>query len=141
VQRTTSNEREANRISNEHHPKTVVTIGLVKAAVTIDPVKVAPSIPVADTTDLVVKVGPVIWIARLRTGRAAIFPASASKISNAAAVVEILVVIVLAVEDLVAVIASAVAAGLAEVALAEVADLAEVALAGSVGAAGGAGNN
>ena len=86
-------------------------IDLVKAAVTIDPVKPALSVPVAVSTDLEVKVGPVIWIGRLKTGRVAIFPASASKTSNAAAVVEILVVIVLAVEDLAAAgIASAVAA-------------------------------
>jgi hypothetical protein len=71
----------------------------VKAAVTIDPVKPALSVPVAVSTDLVMKVEPVIWIARLRTGRVAIFPASASKTSNAAEVVEILVVIVLPVED------------------------------------------
>ena len=67
----------------------------------------------AATTDPVVKVGPAIWIARLRTGRVVIFPTSVSKISNAAAlVVEIsVVVIVLAVEDLAAAgIASAVAA-------------------------------
>ena len=41
----------------------------------------------AATTDPVVKVGPAIWIAKLRTGRGAIFRASASKTSNAAAVV------------------------------------------------------
>lgn len=88
-------------------------IDLVKAAVIIDPVKPALSDPVVATTDPVVKVGPAIWIARLRTGREVIFPTSVSKISNAAAlVVEIsVVVIVLAVEDLAAAgIASAVAA-------------------------------
>ena len=113
----------------------------MKAAVTIDPVKVAPSIPVVDTTDLVVKVGPVIWIARRRTGRAAIFPASASKISNAAAVEVVGLAIASAVAVDLAVTASAVAAGSAVIALVEVGDLAEVALAASVGAAGGVGNN
>ena len=82
--------------------KTVATIDLVKAALTFNPVRLALSIPVAGTTDPVVKVGPVIWIARLRTGRVAIFPASVSKTSNAAGVVEILGVIVSAVENLAA---------------------------------------
>ena len=92
----------------------------MQAAVTIDPVKPALSVPVAASTDLVVKVGPVIWIGRLKTGRVAIFPASASKTSNAAAVVEILVVIASAVaalaagEDLV----DSVAAGVSEDAVA-----------------------
>jgi hypothetical protein len=97
-------------------------IDLVKAAVIIDPVKPALSDPVVATTDPVVKVGPAIWIARLRTGREVIFPTSVSKISNAAALVveisvvvivleTVVVVIVLAVEDLAAAgIASAVAA-------------------------------
>ena len=75
----------------------------------------------AVSTDLVVKAGPVIWIARLRTDRVAIFQASASKISNAAAsaaatgLVEIASAVV---EDSAAVIALGVAAS-AEAALAD----------------------
>jgi len=52
-------------------------------------VKAALSVPVAAITDPVValaaEVGPRTWIARLRTDRVAIFRASASKTSNAAA--------------------------------------------------------
>ena len=73
--------------------------------------KAALSVPVAAITDPVValeaEVGPRTWIARLRTGRVAIFPTSGSKISNAVAA-EISEVTVLAVEDLAEVIASAV---------------------------------
>ena len=60
----------------------------MKAAVTIDPVKLALSVPVAAITDPVAEVGLRTWIARLRTDRVAIFRASVSKTSNAAVVVE-----------------------------------------------------
>lgn len=116
-------------MSNEHHLKEVATIDLPKAAVPIDPVKLALSVPVAATTGPVVKVGLVIWIGRLRTGRVAISPASVSKTFNAAVVVADSVVIVLVVEDSVGVIAL-VAADLAEAALA---DLAAAAGAGADG--------
>jgi len=77
----------------------------------------------AASTDPMVEVGPRIWIARPRTDRAAIFRTSASKTFNAAALVVVSVVTVLAVADLVAVIASAavedsVAAALAGLAVA-----------------------
>jgi hypothetical protein len=86
----------------------------VKAAVTIDPVKLALSVPVAAITDPVVKVDPAIWTAKLRTDHVAIFPVNGSKIPNAAAAAAS-GVIVLAVA---AVIASAVAvASVAVVAL------------------------
>jgi hypothetical protein len=62
-------------------------------------VKPALIVPVAASIALVVEVGPVIWIARLKTDREAIFQASASRTSNAATLVaEISVVIALAVE-------------------------------------------
>jgi len=96
----------------------------VKAAVTIDPVKLALSVPVAASTDLAAEVGLRTWIARLRTDRVAIFPVSVSKISNAAAA-EASGVIVLAVA---AVIALAVA----------VASVAVVALEDSAAAVGAA---
>ena len=100
----------------------------MKAAVTIDPVKLALSVPVAASTDLAAEVGLRTWIARLRTDRVAIFPVSVSRTFNAAAE-EASGVIVLAVA---AVIASAGA----------VASVAVVALADSAAEGGAAdGNN
>jgi len=100
----------------------------VKAAVTIDPVKLTLSVPVAAIIDPVVKVDPAIWTTRLRTDRVAIFPVSVSRTFNAAAE-EASGVIVLAVA---AVIASAGA----------VASVAVVALADSAAEGGAAdGNN
>ena len=104
----------------------------MKAAVTIDPVKLALSVPVAAITDPVVKVDPAIWTAKLRTDHVAIFPVNGSKIPNAAVVVE----------DLVAVIASAAVADSAAVIDLGVAGLAEgAALVDSAVAAGVDGNN
>jgi hypothetical protein len=60
-----------------------------------------------------------IWTARLRIGRVVIFQASAPRIFNAAALVAV---------DLVAVIASAAAAGLAAVIVSVAADLGVIAL-------------
>ena len=101
----------------------------MKAAVTIDPVKLALSVPVAASTDLAAEVGLRTWIARLRTDRVAIFRASVSRTFNAAAA-EASGVTGLAVEDLAAVIASAV--GVASVAVVVLADSAA-----EVGAADG----
>jgi len=69
----------------------------VKAAVTIDPVKLALSVPVAASTDLAAEVGLRTWIARLRTDRVAIFPVSVSRTFNAAAVEDLAAVIALVV--------------------------------------------
>ena len=77
--------------------------------------KVALNAPVVATTDPAVKVELVIWIARLRTGRVAIFQASVSRTSNAAAA-EISAVAGSAVEDLAAVIASEAVADLEDLA-------------------------
>src|SRR5262249_60839476 len=89
AQRIISNEREVNPTSNEHHlnkdhRKRAARIALVKAAVTIDPVKLALSVPVAATTDPVVVVGvePVIWIAGPRNSGVAIFRTRVSKTSK-----------------------------------------------------------
>src|SRR5262249_58886714 len=67
--RIISNEREVNPTSNEHHlnrdhRKGAARIALVKAAVTIDPVKLALSVPVAGTTHPmgVGGGGPVLFI-------------------------------------------------------------------------------
>lgn len=87
----------------------------MKAAVTIDPAKLALSVPVAATTDPTLEVDPRTWIAKLRTDRAVIFRASASKTSSGAAAekasaVTVLAaagVIALAVEGSAAVVASA----------------------------------
>ena len=107
-------------------------IALRRAAVTTDPVKAAPSVPVAASTDLVVglaeEVGLRTWTARLRTDRVAIFRASGSKTSNAAAVVE----------DLAAVIASVAVADSAAVIDLGVVALAEGAALVDSGAAAGA---
>ena len=100
--------------------------------------KLALSVPVAATTDpvVVVRVGPVIWIARLRTDRVAIFRTSVSKTSNAAVVVAVSVVVT-ALEEVVAVDLAAVTA-----LEGAVADLAAAVLAGSAAVAGAVdGNN
>ena len=100
----------------------------MKRAAPIALLKAALSVPVAAITDPVAEVGLRTWIARLRTGRVAIFRASVSKTSNAAVVVE----------DLAAVIASAAVA----VIDLGVAGLAEgAALVDSAVAAGVDGNN
>ena len=66
----------------------------------------------AASIDPAVKAGPVIWTARLKTGRVAIFRASGSRVFRAAAS------IAAAVEVALVVIASVVAADLAAAALA-----------------------
>ena len=101
AQKVISNAREPNRINNGHHLQGAAPIDLLKAAATIDRLKAAPNARLAAWTDLVVEVGPAIWIARRRIGHVAIFQASASRTFNAAApVVEIPVVIALGVAAL-----------------------------------------
>lgn len=127
-----SNEPEANRISNGHHQKITALTDLLKAAVTITPVKPALSVPAAATTDQVAEVALRTWIARLRTVRVAIFLISASKTSNvraeaadsAAIVLVVAAVIDLAAEDSAAVIDLVEVAALAE---ADLVDLGAVA--------------
>jgi len=104
----------------------------VKRAAPIALLKAALSVPVAAITDPVAEVGLRTWIARLRTDRVAIFRASVSKTSNAAAVVE----------DLAAVIASAAVADLAAGIVSVVVGLvAAAALADSAVAGGADGEN
>jgi hypothetical protein len=128
-----SNEREANRISNERHLKQVRPIDLAKAAATTDPAKLARSGPVAASIDPVVKVGLVIWIAKLRTDRVATFRASVSKTPNAAAVAILAIVLVAAVAVIaLGVAGSAAVIALGAVALAEGAALVDLAAAAGV---------
>ena len=87
----------------------------------------------AATTDPVVKVGPVIWIARLRTGRVVIFRASDSRVFKAGAATALAAEAdsVVIVSVVAAVIASAVDHSAAVAALADLA----------VAAGGADGNN
>ena len=131
MQKIISNGREANLISNEHR----------KEAATIIPVRPALSVPVAASIDLVLEAGPAIWTARHRIDRVAIFRASGSRVSNAAAVVEILVVIVLAVEASVVTVLAVEDSAAVAIALVVAASAAGAALAVSAAAAGDDGNN
>jgi hypothetical protein len=128
-----NNGREANPISNEHHLKAVPPLDLVKAAVTIDPLKPALSVPVAVSTDPAA-VNPVIWTARLRTGHEAIFRVSVSRVFQAEAATA------LAAEADSVVIVSVVAAGAAIASVVEH-SAAVAASADSAAAAGADGNN